>query len=116
LIFSNLTTPNNIYGHKIGNIKDTLDYLIKYCLMPFDDQTVSIFKIFEELIDWHWGFSNLMRIGDFLTFVLDWSKKLSKSVVEAKYTFVEKVINSAYFKTEMSLISEVTRKGLLTYY
>lgn len=51
-IFSNLCTPMNAYNWKMGSVKESIDYLVKYCLMPFDQQTILILNVFEELIDW----------------------------------------------------------------
>lgn len=97
----------------MGSVKESIDYLVKYCLMPFDQQTILILNVFEELIDWQWGFTCLVKIGDFLTFILDRTKKYSKDVLEAKFKFVSKIANSGYMNPELNFITEVTRKSLI---
>jgi hypothetical protein len=116
-IFSNITTPEN-YAEGVGNIKEAISYVVKYILIPVesDEAKVLHFSLLHELIQWHWGYKELFKNGDFVKYLLNRKKSEQKPVLEAKYEFVTKVISSPLFDPKMDCLDSTIAEQLKNYY
>ena len=115
-IFSNVKSPEN-YTESNGSIKETVSYIAKYVMLPVEptESKINYFLLLSELIQWHWGYKELFRNGDFVQYLL--SRKVdAKEFVEAKYKFIEKAVMSPLIDKKFEAIDTSIAEQLKTYY
>lgn len=115
-IFSNIKTPHNYPNN--GDIKDSVAYVLKYVMSPVESEDAKIthYHLISELIQWHWGFKEVFKNGDFVKFLLNRRKEQPKAVLEAKYDFVTKAVQSLFIAEDMHSIDSTVTEQLKNYY
>jgi len=116
-IFSNVGSPAN-YNEGNGSIKDSVAHFVKYVILPVEttEAKVSHFNLLEELIQWHWGFKELFKNGNFCKYLLNRKQSELKPLLEVKYEFVKKVISSPFYDAKMECIDSTIAEQLKNYY
>lgn len=78
-----------------------MDVLMRYLRQPFEDNRMSVFMILRAVAAQNapWGLQTLFRCAGFFEFLLNRSTERTKELKEWKFSILDAVVSSPYFKS-----------------